>query len=63
MLNDTINFILTKALFRPIAYGNSGYCIIVESDTLWKGEKMINNRYFGSQNSVGLSINEWMKRK
>lgn len=63
ILNDTIKFILTKALFRPIAYGNNGYCIIVESDTLWKGEEIIDNRYFGSQNSVGLFINEWKKRK
>lgn len=61
MVNDTIRFTLTKALFRPIGFGNSGYSIIVEDDTLWTGEKMIDNRYFGSQNSAGLLINEWKK--
>jgi len=61
MVNDTIRFTLTNALFRPIGFGNSGYSIIVADDTLWTGKKMIDNRYFGSQNSAGLLINEWNK--
>jgi hypothetical protein len=54
--NDTVNFLLSEAWFSAGTMEQLGVRIIVGNDTLWKGPKPVVNKFFYSDNSIGLKV-------
>lgn len=51
-------FKLTEMRFNVNSMEQLGAYIIIENDTIWQGKSTVRNRFYKSENSVGLKISE-----
>jgi len=56
--DNNYTFNLTEMRFNVSDMEQLGASVIIENDTIWKGKPTLENRFYKSKNSIGLTISQ-----